>query len=139
MPQIVRFGVSMNAELLAAFDTLIAAKGYANRSEAIRDLVRDAIVSRDWQDEATPSVGALCLAYDPRAADPPKRLARIRHEYAREITASLHVRLDAANCLEVIILQGKPSRLRRFADRTISTRGIKHGKLMTTATGKKLP
>ncbi len=138
MPPIVRFGVSMDAELLAAFDALIAAQGYPNRSEALRDMVRQALVSRDWQDQTTPGVAALCIVYDHHAGDLSRRLAKMQHDHTREITATLHVHLDKHNCLEVIILKGSPARLRRFADRVISTRGVKHGKLVMTTTGKHL-
>ena len=136
MPQIVRFGVSMDAELLAAFDALVTAKGYPNRSEALRDMVREAIVHRDWHQGAAPAVAALCIVYDHHAGDLPRRLARLQHEHTREITATLHVHLDERNCLEVIVLKGSPAKLQRLADRVISTRGVKHGKLVITTTGK---
>jgi len=138
MPQIVRFGVSMDAELLAAFDALVTAKGYPNRSEALRDMVREAIVHRDWHQGAAPAVAALCIVYDHHAGDLPRRLARLQHEHTREITATLHVHLDERNCLEVIVLKGSPAKLQRLADRVISTRGVKHGKLVITTTGKHL-
>jgi len=123
---------------IVRFDALIAAKGYPNRSEAVRDMVREAIVSRDWEQESSPGVAALCIVYDHDKADLPRRLARLQHHHTREITATLHVHLDEHNCLEVIILKGSPGKLRRFADQVISARGVKHGKLVMTTTGKHL-
>ncbi len=138
MAQTVRFGVSMDAELLAAFDGLLARKGYANRSEAIRDLVRDAIIKTEWEDDAKPTVAVLCLVYDHHAAGLAARLNEVGHRHAREITATLHVHMDAHNCLEVLVLHGGSANLRRLADRMLTVRGVKHGQLMMTSTGKRL-
>ena len=138
MAQTVRFGVSMDAELLAAFDALNARKGYVNRSEAVRDLVRDALVRAEWEREAGPAVAALCIVFDHKTRDLSRRLAALQHEHSGEITAALHVHLDAHNCLEVIVLRGAPDRIRRLADRVISTRGVKHGQLVLTTTGSRL-
>jgi CopG family nickel-responsive transcriptional regulator len=139
MPKTVRFGVSMDAELLAAFDTLLARKGYANRSEAIRDLARDALIKTEWETGSKPTVAVLCLVYDHRAGDLASRLTAAQHDHTSHITATLHVHLDAHNCLEVLVLRGPPSRLRNLADRLIATRGVKHGQLVMTTTGKTLP
>ena len=138
MAKTVRFGVSMDAELLAAFDTLLARKGYANRSEAIRDLVRDAIVKTEWETDAKPTVAVLGVVYDHGAAGLATRLTAVGHRYAREVTATLHVHLDARNCLEVLVLRGPAARLRRLADELTTIRGVKHGQLMMTTTGKRL-
>ena len=135
MAQLVRFGVSMDAELLAAFDQLTSRKGYANRSEAIRDLVRDCIVKTEWERDQKPLVAALCVVYDHHAPNLHSRLAALQHEHASQVTATLHVHLDSHNCLEIIVLRGTPSKLRRLADQIISTRGVKHGQLVMTSTG----
>ena len=139
MAQTVRFGVSMDAELLAAFDTLLARKGYPNRSEAIRDMVRDAIVETEWDADEKPTVAVLCLVYDHDASGLASRLTAVQHEHVREITATLHVHLDARNCLEVLVLRGPPAKLRHLADQLTATRGVKHGQLVMTTTGKRLP
>ena len=139
MPKTVRFGVSMDAELLAAFDTLLARRGYANRSEAIRDLAREAIIKTEWDTGAKPTVGVLCLVYDHRSGDLARRLTAAQHGRPGDVTATLHVHLDAHNCLEALVLRGLPNRLRRLADRLIATRGVKHGQLVMTTTGKKVP
>jgi len=138
MPELVRFGVSMDAELLAAFDTLIHRKGYANRSEAIRDLARDALVAAEWEDDQAPAAAALCLVYDHHTHDLTTRLTRIQHDFADAIVSTLHVHLSHRDCLEVIVLKGMPKQLQALADRLISTRGVKHGRLVTTTTGEGL-
>jgi CopG family nickel-responsive transcriptional regulator len=139
MPQLVRFGVSMDAELLAAFDGLLAAKGYANRSEAIRDLVREALVKTEWEDDEGPTTAALCLVYDHHAHDLTGRLTRMQHEDADLIVSTLHVHLDTRDCLEVVILRGMPRRLQALADRLTSVRGVKHGRLVATTGSQPLP
>jgi CopG family nickel-responsive transcriptional regulator len=136
MAQLVRFGVSMDAELLAAFDGLIHRKGYANRSEAIRDLVRDALVQSEWDEDTAPAAAALCLVYDHHTPDLTARLTRIQHEFAESIVSTLHVHLGRRDCLEVIILRGMPGHLQRVADRLISARGVKHGRLVATTSGE---
>ncbi len=139
MPKTVRFGVSMDAELLAAFDELLARKSYANRSEAIRDLVRDAIIKTEWEHGDQPAVGVLCVVYDHDARRLASRLNALGHQHADEINATLHVHLDRHNCLETIVLRGVPAELRRFADQVIATRGVKHGELIMTTTGSRIP
>jgi len=138
MAQLARFGVSMDVELLAAFDRLIAERGYGNRSEAIRDVVRDHIVQAEWESDDQPTVAALCIVYDHHSRDLPRRLAAIQHRHTGQITASLHVHLDEDNCLEVIILHGVPSELRQIADRITTARGVKHGRLVMTSSGRHL-
>jgi len=135
MPELVRFGVSMDAELRAAFDGLIGRKGYANRSEAIRDLVRDRLVQADWDEGEGPAAAALCLVYDHHTPELSGRLTRIQHDYSESIISTLHVHLSHRDCLEVIILKGKPRQLQELADRLIATRGVKHGRLVTSTTG----
>lgn len=139
MSQTVRFGVSMDAELLAALDGLLARKGYANRSEAIRDLVRDAIVEDDWDADDEPTAAVLSLVYDHHVGELAKRLTRIQHDQAGEITATLHVHLDHRHCLEVLVLRGLPRVLKKLSDKLVSTRGVKHGKLLVTTAGSRLP
>lgn len=138
MGNLARFGVSMEHELLAAFDELIAEKGYANRSEAVRDLVRQALVARQWQIPRRPAVGALCLVYDHHVRDLANRLTRMQHEHVAHIVSTLHVHLDHHNCLEVLVLRGRSDELQGLADRLIATRGVKHGQLVMTTTGEGL-
>lgn len=137
MTHLLRFGVSMDAELLAAFDQLITRKGYANRSEALRDLVRDAIVENQWSDGREPTVAALCMVYDHHQSDLAAKLTSLQHDFTEHIVSTLHVHLDHRHCLEVIVLRGQPGVLKTFSDRMLATRGVKHGQLVMTGTGAK--
>ena len=132
-----RFGVSRSPGLLGKFDGLIDRRGYANRSEAIRDLVREMIVEEEVAggDEI---VGTLTLVYDHEARDLVGRLTDIQHGHHGEIISSLHIHLDAHNCLEVLVLRGKADRVKEIADRIISTKDVKHGRLTMTTTGRGL-
>ena len=136
--RLMRFGVSMEADLLKAFDTLIERKGYTNRSEAIRDLVREKLIETQWQEGKSQTAGAVCLVYDHHVPDLATKLTRIQHEVGKQIISALHVHLDHRNCLEVIVLRGQGSRLRQIADQLASTRGVKYGKLMMASTGRDL-
>ena len=138
MSELQRFGVSMDAELLAAFDLLIANQGYANRSEAIRDLVRDAIVRTQWTTRDEPTVAALCMVYDHHTRELSAKLTHIQHDFSEQIVSTLHVHLDAHHCLEIIVLRGIAPELQAFADRMLATRGVKHGQLVMTTTGEGL-
>ena len=132
-----RFGVSMTPGLLERFDAMIDRKGYVNRSEAIRDLVREKIVEEEWagDDEV---VATLTLVYNHDARDLVQRLTDIQHGHHGEIVSSLHVHLDHHNCLEVLVLRGSSGQVQAIADRIISTKDVKHGRLTMTTTGKSL-
>ncbi|HID56684.1 TPA: nickel-responsive transcriptional regulator NikR [Candidatus Poribacteria bacterium] len=134
---IVRFGVSMDEKLLSQFDSLIRRKGYGNRSEAIRDLIRDYIVEQEWAGDED-MVGTVTLVYDHNVREIDDRLTHTQHEHYRHIISSLHVHLDRDNCLEVLVIRGKASFIQKLAEKLISTRGVKHGKLAMTTTGKEL-
>ncbi len=139
MSELARFGVSMEDKLLARFDRICERKGYANRSEAIRDLIRDLIVSEEWKDApASDVVGTLALVYDHHTRELQDKLTEVQHRDHASVVSSLHVHLDHHNCLEVLVLRGHAGRVRKLADRMIATRGVKHGKLITTTTGKGL-
>ncbi len=138
MAQLVRFGVSMEAKLLEAFDRLIARKGYANRSEAIRDLIREALVEHEWQGGREKTCGALCLVYDHHAHDLSHKLTHAQHEALSEIISTLHVHLDPDNCMEVVVMRGQARELQALADKMISIRGVKYGRLMIATTGSQL-
>lgn len=138
MSELERFSVSMEASLLEAFDTLIARKGYTNRSEAVRDVVRDYLVQHEWQDENQEVVGAVTLVYDHHLRELTHALIELQHHAEADVICSTHVHLDEHHCLEVIVLRGQAGNVRQVADRLIGTRGVKHGRLMTTTTGKGL-
>lgn len=134
MAGVLRFGVAMEEELLARFDEYVARRG-ANRSEAVRDLVRGALVEAEWEESDREIVGTLTMVFDHHAHDLSDKLASLQHEHFREIVASTHVHLDAHNCLEVIILRGRSAVVRRIADLLLGTKGVKHGGLVTTTPG----
>ena len=134
----IRFGVSMNAELLEKFDALIKEKGYQNRSEAIRDLVREQLVETEWEAGTQEVVGAITIIYNHHTREITDRLTELQHHYHQSIISTLHVHLDEHNCLEAMVVRGKSGLIREIADRLISTKGVKHGKLTTTSIGSQL-
>lgn len=138
MNKTTRFGVSINDNLLSRFDRLIKEKGYVNRSEAVRDLMRDALVEREWSQGDQETVGTVTLVYDHHTRDLSDRLTEHQHNHHHSIISVLHVHLDAHNCLEVAVVRGSAREVRRLADELIGTKGVKHGKLVTTTTGSSL-
>jgi CopG family nickel-responsive transcriptional regulator len=134
---IVRFGVSVPEELLERFDRIIEEKGYVNRSEAIRDMMRDFIVRHEWEAGDEEVAGTITMLYN-HDAGVVKELLDLQHDYLEEIVSSIHVHMDEHNCLEVVIVKGKASKIKEIADRLLSLKGVKHGKLVMTGTGKEL-
>ena len=138
MSQLVRFGLSMDQKLLDRFDAYIGEHSYANRSEAVRDLVRDRLVQDEWQDADTVTVGTITLIYDHHQRDLTDKLTKHQHEEHDVVLSSMHVHLDHHNCLEVLAVKGSPAAIHQIADKLISTKGVKHGKLVMTSTGEDL-
>ena len=138
MGKLTRCGVSLDEELLEPFDALCAVKGYSNRSEAIRDLIRKALVAEEWQQADGQGAGTLTLVYDHHKNDLARRLTQMQHDEHDIIIATLHVHLDHHNCLEVLILKGEAARVRALADKLISCKGVKHGTFSGTTTGQDL-
>jgi CopG family nickel-responsive transcriptional regulator len=138
MAGITRFGVSLDGRLLAKFDRLIARKGYPNRSEASRDLIRDSLVREQWELGDADAVGTLTLVYDHETRELEERLTELQHAHYRAIVSTLHVHLDPHHCLEVLVLRGKATLLKTIADRLIGTRGVKHGTFSATSEGDAL-
>lgn len=137
MANLVRTGVSLEEDLLLKFDRAIAKKGYANRSEAIRDLIRDHLVTEEI-DKNKVVVGTLTVVYDHHRPNLTEKLVEAQHGAGGKVMAATHVHLDHHNCLEVIIMKGRGGELRELADRILSLRGVKHGELVVTSTGKDL-
>jgi len=137
MGELVRFGVSIDGDLLDRFDQQIADKGYTNRSEAIRDLIRDNLVTQEWATNEE-TVGTITIVYDHHTRELSETLTHLQHSFDGQIMSVLHVHLDHHNCLEVLVVKGRSQRLRAFADRLVGTRGVKHGKLTMTTTGRTL-
>jgi CopG family nickel-responsive transcriptional regulator len=136
--KVARFGVSMDPELRDKFDRLIGQKGYANRSEAVRDLVREHLVEKELEEVRGEVVGTVTLIYDHHVHDLSDKLTELQHDHYRNIISSTHIHLDGHNCLEVLVVKGKSGEVRSIAERLMSTKGVKHGKLAMTSTGKEL-
>jgi CopG family nickel-responsive transcriptional regulator len=135
---VVRFGISADERLLDKFDALIAERGYVNRSEAVRDLMRAALVEEQWKTGEGEAVGTVTLVYDHHASDLSDRLTAQQHSHHEEIVSTLHVHLDHHHCLEVLVLRGAPNTIGRIASELIGTKGVKHGKFVATTTGQGL-
>ena len=129
MAQIERVGVSLEKELLGAFDKLIAGKGYQSRSEAIRDLIRQQLSSDRLSNEKTEAVAAVVLVYDHHATAIMERLTELQHSHFLKTISSLHIHLDHHDCLEVIVLRGKVGEINRMGDKLISIKGVKLGRV----------
>ena len=130
-----RFGVSIPNRLLERFDGLIEEKGYGNRSEALRDLIRDFLVEAEWEsDEET--IGTVTLVYDHHVKELSDELNSIQHDMGPAIISTVHVHLDHHMCMEVVLVKGKSSDIRKMADRLIGTKGVVHGKLTAATVGR---
>lgn len=138
MSGLIRFGISMNEQLLAMFDKQIVSKGYANRSEAVRDLIRNRLVELEWGDEDQEVAGTITLIYDHHVRGLGSLLTEMQHNWHELILSATHVHLDHHNCLEVLIIKGPAGKVRQVADRLLGVKGVKHGKLTITSTGEKL-
>lgn len=137
MADLVRTGLSLERDLLEKFDETIAARGYENRSEAIRDLIREHLVAEEG-DQNRVIAGTLTLVYDHHRPNLTERLVEIQHRAHTQVLAATHVHLDHHNCLEVVIMRGRSAELRKIADQILSMRGVKHGKFVITSAGKGL-
>ncbi len=135
-----RIGLSLEDELLRRFDEVIAAKGYVNRSEAIRDLIRDALVQRSWSesDGREERVAVVTLVYDHDSSSLAQKLAHIQHENHKAVVSALHVHMDEHNCLEVLVLRGRGKEVVSMGEGLVSTKGVKYGKLVPATTGQDL-
>ena len=129
MSQLVRTAVALDKDLLKRFDKWMTAHGYTNRSEAVRDLIRSALVEQEWRDPQANVLATLSIIYDHEKHELAQQLTHIQHSDYRVVLCSQHVHLDKHRCLEVIILSGTAKQLRRIADAIISARGVKAGKL----------
>lgn len=138
MAEAARFGVSMSPELLTEFDRLIAKLGYPNRSEAIRSLIRERLVQQEWKVSYEETIGTITIVYSHEVRELTEKLTELQHRFHRQILATMHIHLDKHNCLEVIAVRGRGSDIKKIADRLLSTKGIKHGKLTITTTGRKI-
>ncbi|MCJ2669632.1 MAG: nickel-responsive transcriptional regulator NikR [Thermoplasmata archaeon] len=127
-----RVGVSFEPELLDRFDALIKTKGYTNRSEAIRDLVRKSLIESEVEDEKGDVIGTLTIIYDHDAANVANRLLHIQHHHHSEISSTTHIHVDEQTCLEVLVVRGRGDDVRELADNIKAIKGVKHGELVLT-------
>lgn len=138
MSDLERFGVSMSAKLLQAFDDRIARSGYGSRSEALRDIIRDYLIASEWEAGAGDVVGTVTIVYDHQTRELEQALTEVQHDYHDLVLCSTHVHLDEHYCLEVIIVRGTPEQVHGLGERLISARGVKHGKIVCTTSGRAL-
>jgi CopG family nickel-responsive transcriptional regulator len=133
METITRVGVSFEPELLKKFDVLIGKKGYTNRSEAIRDLVRKSIIDSEVKDDRSDIIGTLTIIYDHDVGDVTNRLLHLQHHHHSEISSTTHIHIDEHLCLEVLVVKGKAKNIRALADKIKAVKGVKHGELVVTS------
>ena len=134
MAELSRFGVSIDETLLVSFDALISSQGYGNRSEALRDLIREAIIKSKTADPADTAdiVGSLTLVYDHHAHGLLEEMTQIQHRFHSHILSVMHLHVSHDDCLEIIALRGKTSEVTDLANSLLSLKGIKNGKLFRT-------
>ena len=132
-----RFSVSLEDGLLADFDDFIKRRQYTNRSEAIRDLIRNQFIKEEWGEDKE-VIGVITLVYDHHQFQILERVNEIQHDHHRMITSTTHVHMDHDNCLEILIVRGLASEVRTLSDRLIALRGVKDGHLAMTSTAKNL-
>jgi len=133
--KLLRFGVSIEEDLLKQFDALIRGKGYSCRSEALRDLIRQELIQKQWQ-QGKEVAGAISLIYNHHRRQLVNRLMDIEHDYGDLIISSQHIHLDHDNCLEIIAVKGVSQKVAMLADRLKATKGVKHVTLSMSTTGK---
>ena len=135
MAGVIRFGVSLEKNLLDKFDRLISNKNYTNRSEAIRDLIRQELIKKEWQEDKEVA-GAITLIYDHHKRELVNKLTELQHDFQKLIMSTQHIHLDHENCLEIIAVKGAPKEVQHLADTLRSIKGVKYGTLSMATTGK---
>ena len=128
-----RVGVSFEPELLDRFDSLIKSKGYTNRSEAIRDLVRKSLIESEIKTKKGDVIGTLTIIYDHDVGDVTNKLLHHQHHHFSEISSTTHIHVDEHLCLEVLVVRGKAGNVRALADNIKAIKGVKHGELVITS------
>jgi CopG family nickel-responsive transcriptional regulator len=127
-----RIGIALDSELLKRFDRSIARRGYTNRSEAFRDLIRDRLVTEQTAAPDAIVVGTVTLIYDHHASGITEKLTEVQHEHHELVVSTSHAHLDHDSCLEVLIVHGKSAKVEKFADLLIGLKGVQHGRLVMT-------
>ncbi len=135
MSDLFRFGVSLDKALLDKFDRYIRERNYSNRSEAFRDLIRQELVKKEWQ-EGDDVAGAITLIYDHHRKDLLSKITDLQHDFQSVIISTQHIHLDHDNCLEIIAVRGRPKEVKKLADMLKSIKGVKHCTLSMSSTGE---
>ena len=135
MSQVFRFGISLDKDLLDKFDELNKGKNYSNRSEAFRDLIRQELVKKEWR-EGKGVVGAITIIYDHHKRELLNKIIDTQHDFQKLIVSTQHIHLDHNNCLEIIAVKGTPKEVQKLSDTLKSIKGVKHGTLSMSTTGR---
>ena len=135
MAELFRFGVCLDKALLDKFDRYIRERNYSNRSEAFRDLIRQELIKKEWN-EGDDVAGAITLIYDHHRRDLLNKITDLQHDFQKVIISTQHIHLDHDNCLEIVAVRGKPEEIIRLTDMLKSIKGVKHGTLSMSSTGK---
>jgi CopG family nickel-responsive transcriptional regulator len=136
---VTRLSLSLPPSLLRQLDRMVEEKGYTNRSLALADMIRNQLVEHRQKFGQDEIAGTITLVYDHHKMHVQETLTDIQHDHHELIISTLHVHLDHHNCLEVLVVRGKASQIKLIADELIAAKGVKHGKLTVTTTGKDLP
>ena len=137
MSGLIRFGISLDKDLSEKFDQLIKDKAYNNRSEAIRDLIRQDLVQQQWQ-EGDEVAGAITLIYDHHKKELLNKVTDIQHDFQKAIISAQHIHLDHHNCLEIIAVKGNSAEVEKLANTLKVVKGVRHTTLSMSTTGKGL-
>lgn len=137
MSSLVRFGVSLEKELLHKFEARLKEKKYTNRSEAIRDLIREDLVKKEWQEQKEVT-GAVTLVYNHHKRQLLNRIMDIQHDYHDNILSVQHIHLDEDNCLEIVVVKGRPREIEELYGKLKSAKGVKHASFSMSTTGKEV-
>lgn len=138
MDKVQRIGVSLEPKLLRWFDKKISSEGYTNRSEALRDMIRQKMVDEQWQAGDEEAVASVSLVFD-HHGEIGSKLTSVQHDFHLNIISTLHVHIDHDNCLEILVMKGPAKTIKELGNKMISLKGVKHGKMIATTTGSKLP
>ena len=130
---LIRTGIAIDSDLLRRFDAYIRNEGYANRSEAFRDLIRDRLNEAGQKSGGAFVVGTVTLIYDHHSRLLPEKLTELQHEYHELIISTVHAHLDHDLCLETVIVKGMLRRVQELAGRLIGIKGVQHGKLVMSS------
>lgn len=129
-----RVGVSFEPDLLNKFDAMIKKRGYTNRSEAIRDLIRKEIIGTEIKEESCDVIGTLTIMYDHHAGNVTDDLLHLQHHHHKEISFTTHIHVDDRMCLEILVIRGNSKKVKKLAENVKALKGVKHGELSITKT-----